>query len=170
MKRRLIARGVLSNLKDQPKYILRQNLLYPLGVIVFSIGLVFGLFYLVDLNGVAPKGWKIMILGIVGFSVTAHVLKRIFSWEFIFYDDKLTVARAFGLNKNDSKDINLMDIKKIHLSFGFRIDCQLIVITKTGKKFVSFFDANKIQPPAELVAICLKNGIELSGSGGKWNF
>jgi hypothetical protein len=156
-------------LKDKPIFISKQNILFPLGVMLFSISLVLGLLYLVELHGKAPQKWKIMVIGITTLILTAHMLKRILSWKFMFYEDRLTISRPFGLIDKREKDILLSDIEKIHLSLGFRRNCQLSVHTKTGKRLVSFFDVTKIHAPAELIALCLKNGIEFTGSGGKWD-
>lgn len=156
-------------MKDKPVFILKQNVLFPLGAILVSAILILALFYLVEPYGKAPWKWKVMIVGISILVLMAHLIKRILAWEFKFYEDRLTISRPFGLIDKQEKDILLSDIEKVHLSLGFRRNCQLMIHTKAGKRFVSFFDVTKIHAPAELIALCLKNGIEFSRSGGKWD-
>ena len=88
----------------------------------------------------------------------------------MFFEDTLIISRPFRSSEKQKKVIKLEEIEKIHFSFGFRMDCQLSVHLRTGKKYVSFFDFKKIQPPKQLVSICLKNGIKFSSRGGKWSF
>ena len=157
------------NSKEEPIFVVRQNIFVPLASIITSITLGFFIVYLVNLYGHPPKQWSIMIIGILIFFMTAHIFKRLFSWNFIFLSDQIILKRLFGVIKRNTKQIKLNEVNKVHLSFGFLMDCKLEIHTKTDKRYLAFFD----KKPAignKLISLCTKNGIEISSSGGKWSF
>lgn len=157
------------NSKEEPIFVVRQNVFVPLASIITSITLVFFIIYLVNLFGHPPKQWSNMIIGILIFFITVHIFKRLFSWNFIFLNDRVILKRPFAINKRSTKQIKLNEMNKVHLSFGFLMDRKLEIHTKTDKRYFAFFD-KKPANGNRLISLCTKNGIEISSTGGKWSF
>ena len=140
-----------------------------MGIFLFSILLISGLFFFSELFEYSLSTAIIIFLLAISVVLALFIIQRLFSWDFTFYKDVLTISRSFGIFKNQSRNVQLSEITKMHFHFVFKMDSILNVYTKDGKKYTAFFD-KKTNPGAELIALCMSNNIQFSGSGGSWGF
>jgi len=130
----------------KPKHIIKQNVLYPVGAIIFIVILVVGLFYLVELNGgKASSNWKLLIVGISTVILISHLAQRIFSWEMILKENTVEIKRPFGLMKSGKRQIQFDEIEEVGFIQGFRMNTSLKIDLKSGKKYNIFLDKNLME-------------------------
>lgn len=128
-------------MENHSKYIIRQNIFYPLGAILLTTFLIIGLFYLVDLyGGRIPGKLKILIVGTSIIILILSLLKRIWSWDLILNENTADIKRSFGLTNRLEKQIQFDEIDEVRFLQGFRMNTCLSIYLKSGKKYNVFLD------------------------------
>ncbi|CAM4376147.1 hypothetical protein ZONE111904_17320 [Zobellia nedashkovskayae] len=135
-------------MRSNPKHIVKQNLLFPIGLLVFMAAIIFG-FIILTYELEVPLVIKFIFIGIPLVVVVFHFLQRIFSWELILYENIVEISKPFGQNKNSRRRINYGEIREVDFLQGRKLLTSMKIFTNSGKKYNvlldnSFMEISKI--------------------------
>ncbi|MGP1993765.1 hypothetical protein D9V96_017925 [Zobellia laminariae] len=131
-------------MKSSPKHIVKQNLLFPIGLLVFVSAIIFG-FIIFTYELEVPLVIKFIFIGIPLVVFVFHFLQRMFSWELILYENIIEISKPFGLDKNSRRKINYGEIREVDFLQGRKLLTSMKINTNSGKKYNVLLDNNFIE-------------------------